>query len=247
MKHSKRLPGLSGAKCRRGLVYIGCASLLLTIVIIVIWPRPVRYELNTAAGDVDFTAPELTVHTAEDGVAVVRPQPREAIPEASSPTAGEPTPLPEVWAEDTTAIHGGFSLPVSMDEADSIGVLTIPDLGLSVCVYESEDEMEAMSMGVAHFKHTSAWEGNVGLSAHNINFDGSAGYFRDLHLLSEGAVIQYETAHGTRAYTVTAITEIAETDWSGLTRTEDNRLTLITCISGKPEKRLCVQAVQSQG
>ena len=33
-------------------------------------------------------------------------------------------------------------------------------------------------------------------------------------------------------------------DWSWLGRTADNRLTLTTCVTGKPDKRFLVQAVQ---
>ncbi|MCL2433263.1 MAG: sortase, partial [Clostridia bacterium] len=58
-----------------------------------------------------------------------------------------------------------------------------------------------------------------------------------------GDTIIYTTALGTRAYAVTVAREIAETDWSYLGRTEDDRITLITCISGKPHSRLVVQAV----
>ena len=39
---------------------------------------------------------------------------------------------------------------------------------------------------------------------------------------------------------------IDETDWSYLQETEDNRLTLITCVKGQSDKRLCVQAVESE-
>ena len=37
---------------------------------------------------------------------------------------------------------------------------------------------------------------------------------------------------------------IEETDWSYLQETEDNRITLITCVANKPKNRLCVQAVE---
>jgi LPXTG-site transpeptidase (sortase) family protein len=131
-------------------------------------------------------------------------------------------------------------------DGDSIGVLTIPDIDLSVRVYESDDDMADMEKGAAHFKSTSAWEGNIGLSAHNVNFDGTAGYFYALHTLTPGTVIQYETALGTREYAVESVTEIAETDWSTLGRTEDNRISLITCITGKPASRLSVQAIEKQ-
>jgi LPXTG-site transpeptidase (sortase) family protein len=179
-------------------------------------------------------------------------------PASAGESSGTGVPLPAAPAEtariaaDLAAIaleqaaaptHGGFTLPVPMD-GGSIGILTIPDLGLSVRVYESEDEMEAMQKGAAHFKSTSAWEGNIALSAHNVNLDGSPGYFLNLHTLEAGAVIRYQTALGEREYSVVSVAEIAETDWSKLGRTQDNRVTLITCVTGKPALRLCVQAVE---
>ena len=43
-------------------------------------------------------------------------------------------------------------------------------------------------------------------------------------------------------YTVYNTKEIDSTDWSVTLETSENIITLITCISNKPEKRLCVQA-----
>jgi LPXTG-site transpeptidase (sortase) family protein len=221
-------------------------------------PEPPRYELEAAGREIDFTAPEIKTHTAADGVAVVKAAAMKPAPALESMASGiDPAPAAEparftadpaaIWQQAADAgsapTHGGFKLPVPMD-GESIGVLTVPDIGLTVRVYESDDEMAAMTKGVAHFKSTSAWDGNVALSGHNINFDGSAGYFLNLYTLKKGAVIQYETAHGKREYAVESVTEIAETDWGRLGRTEDNRVTLITCISGKPSLRLCVQAVE---
>ena len=37
---------------------------------------------------------------------------------------------------------------------------------------------------------------------------------------------------------------ISETDWSYLSRSTENRLTMVTCISGKPTQRVLVQAIQ---
>ena len=45
---------------------------------------------------------------------------------------------------------------------------------------------------------------------------------------------------------MTEIKEIDETDWSMLGRTEDNRITMTTCIDGEPSKRLVVQAVEQK-
>lgn len=141
-------------------------------------------------------------------------------------------------AEDSS-----YTLPEKAEMKDgSIGVLTIESIGVSVPVYETDDEMETMRKGIAHYKTTSAWNGNIGLCAHN----GNASYcwFRDLHKLEKGDVVIYQTALGTRTYQVSEVREIEETDWSMLGRTEDNRVTMTTCIDGKPSKRLCVQAVE---
>ncbi len=235
-------------------------------------PEPPRYELETSGAEIDFDTPDIKAHTAADGIAVVKAAAAKPKPDKPEPVfesmAYAPLPVAEraaeasapaeparfaanpaaIWQQPeaaTAPTHGGFTLPVPMD-GDSIGVLTIPDIGLAVRVYEADDEMAAMTKGAAHFKSTSAWDGNVGFSGHNINLDGSAGYFLNLYTLKPGAVIQYETAHGRRAYAVESVTEIAETDWSRLGRTQDNRVTLITCISGKPSLRLCVQAVEKQ-
>ena len=148
----------------------------------------------------------------------------------------------QIWAADA---YAGNHTPVEAArmEDGSLGVLTVEKLRLSVNVFESPDQMEAMTKGAAHFSSTSAWDGNVGLSAHNINFDGTDGYFKNLYTLTEGDMIRYQTALGERSYTVRSVQEIDASDWSPLGYTDENQLTLITCISGKPEKRLCVQAV----
>ena len=127
-----------------------------------------------------------------------------------------------------------------------MGLLTIPKLDLSAPVYETDEggEMESMTKGVAHFAITSAWEGNIGLCSHNVAPAGAVAYFRDIHQLAEGDIVRYKTALGERQYTVIEVKEIMEDDWSFLGRTDDNRLTLITCITGKPNMRLMVQALE---
>ena len=192
------------------------------------WDGEPRHEIKTSS-DINFNDPGIIVHTADDGVAVVG--------------AIRPAAYLRQESEAAEHTHGGFTLPVAMD-GESIGVLTISDIGLSVRVYEGEDYMELMDRGVALFRHTSAWYGNTGLSAHNINLDGTPGYFLHLYRLQNGAVIYYTTAFGTREYAVESITEISQYDWSPLSRTEDNRLTMITCITGRPDLRLAVVAVE---
>jgi len=196
-----------------------------------------RHELATFGSEIDFDNPDIVAHTAADGIAVIGATSIE-------PTTGArlTSDLSTVWQNESST-HGGFTMPVVLD-GESIGVLTIPDIGLSVRVYEGEDYMGIMDHGVWHFRHTSAWYGNTALSAHNVNLNGTPGYFLNLHRLNPGAVIRYETAHGIREYAVEVIVEICEMDWSMLGRTEDNRITLITCITGRPDLRLAVQAVE---
>ncbi|WP_147539357.1 class D sortase [Anaerotruncus rubiinfantis] len=192
--------------------------------------------------EVDFEAAEI--HTAEDGEIVVKasanlqenfaPQPEQ--------TTAQDKPEPSAPADPTGK---AFTLPEETALADgSMGVLTIPAIGVSANVYETDDEMESMTKGIAHFKITSAWAGNIGFCAHNINFDGSNGIFLNLYQLKEGDKMTYKTAEGERTYQVSMTKTIAEDDWSYLMRTDDNRLTMITCISGQPNKRLCVQATE---
>ncbi len=140
-------------------------------------------------------------------------------------------------------VAGNYTLPESAQLEDgSIGQLIIEKIDVSAPVYETDDEMEAMRKGIAHYKISSAWDGNVGLCAHN----GTASYcwFRDLHQLKAGDEVVYKTALGNRIYLVSTVKEVSETDWSMLGRTDDNRLTMTTCIDGKPDKRLCVQAIE---
>ena len=54
-----------------------------------------------------------------------------------------------------------------------------------------------------------------------------------------------ESIYGTIKYIVKTSVVIEETDFSYLEETNDNRLTLITCVRNQPTKRLCVQAIQS--
>ena len=110
---------------------------------------------------------------------------------------------------------------------------------MSVKVYDGESNA-SMKKGLGHFSYTSAWDGNVGLCGHN---GGSGGYFEDLKDVEKGDKITYTTKYGTRTYQVTTIKKIDDDDFSELLDdTNDNRLTLITCVRNQSTKRLCVIA-----
>ena len=127
---------------------------------------------------------------------------------------------------------------------DSIGTLTIPDILLDNIPIKESVELSTLSEAVGHFTNTSLYTGNVGLASHNGGASGD--YFRNLDKIKKGSEIYYQTNYGVRRYVVKTIAVIDETDWSYLQETEDNRITLITCVKGKKEKRLCVQAVETE-
>ena len=123
-----------------------------------------------------------------------------------------------------------------------IGTLTIPKIDLyNIPICESV-ELETLSKSIGHFENTSIYEGNVGLASHNAGTN--ANYFANIHKLKIGDEIEYKTNYGIRVYEVDSITEIDSYDWSKLEDTKDNRITLITCISGKENSRLCIQAIE---
>lgn len=199
--------------------------------------------------EVDFDSAQFV--TAEDGeVVVANKDADENGSSASSATSSETSSSSvrstlspdQIWDKSGSDSFDDFTLPeaVQMDDG-SLGTLAIPKIGLTVSVYETDDEMEAMVNGVAHFKETSCWDGNVGLAGHN---QGVNTYFGQIHTLAAGDKITLTTALGTRTYEVTDSVEIDETDWSYLERTDDNRITLITCVNHDLTKRLCVQAVE---
>jgi sortase A len=176
--------------------------------------------------------------------------PREVVPASELEPFSLPqlvdTPPDEVWTDDSGEDASGFTTRAGLgSDAESIGALAIEKIGLECLVYDSDEAtvMEDMKRGAAHYKSTSYWSGNVGLSAHNGN--AAYSFFDKLPQLREGDVITYETALGTRRYAVVTIATIADDDWSFLGRTDDNRITLTTCVTGSDNARLCVQAVET--
>ena len=68
---------------------------------------------------------------------------------------------------DSADYSNKFTLPDGLHYADeSIGTLSISELGLSAKVFETED-LDNLAKGIGHFKSTSCWDGNVGFAAHN--------------------------------------------------------------------------------
>lgn len=101
---------------------------------------------------------------------------------------------------------------------------------------------EVLRRGVGHFTSTSKWDGNVVLAAHNRGYKYN--FFKEIKELEEGDIIVYQTEEQSRNYKVIENKIIEETDFSCLENTNENILTLITCLEDMPEYRTCVQAVE---
>ena len=119
--------------------------------------------------------------------------------------------------------------------------LIIPKINVSAQIEEGTDG-EVINNYIGHFTQTPSIEGNIGLVG------ASAGYkenhFAELEKLQQGDVIIYIKGENRKEYKVTTNVIISQTDWSYLSKTQDNRITLITCVENMYEYRRCIQAIE---
>jgi len=120
----------------------------------------------------------------------------------------------------------------------TIGSLYIHKLKKTLKVYEGES-LESMQMGIGHFAFTSAWDGNCGFAGHN---RGTSAYFSFVKDLDIGDKITYTTKYGERTYAVYRKVQISETDYSGLSWSAENIISMITCVENDSTLRWLVQA-----
>lgn len=121
-----------------------------------------------------------------------------------------------------------------------LGTLKIPAIGLSVKVYEGTDS-KTLAKGAGHFTDTSIWDGNCCLAGHN---RGVNNHFGKIHTLEPGDTITLTTKLGTRSYAVSSVEKVSETDTSGTAATNDNRITLFTCVRDERDFRWKVTALE---
>jgi len=119
--------------------------------------------------------------------------------------------------------------------------LEIPKINLVANISEGTSK-EILNNYIGHFEETKKDIGNIGLAAHNRGYQ--VNYFEKLKDLKEGDYIYYTYKETKRTYVIISRLIIKDTEWSNLENTEDNRLTLITCVENKPKLRRCVQAIE---
>lgn len=142
-----------------------------------------------------------------------------------------------IETQDTTT---NDDLMLKIDGESVLGIIKIDKIGYEGLIYEGTS-LDTLAKGVGHFENSPYLEGNVCLAAHNTNK-----FWSKLHTIENGDIITYTSFLGTKEYEVNNVQEISETDWTLLEDTEENYLTLITCVKGKPSLRLAVQAIEKK-
>lgn len=119
--------------------------------------------------------------------------------------------------------------------------IEIKAISLSAKIAEGTTD-QVMNKYVGHFKETQKKNGNIGLAAHNRGYP--VNYFQNLKKLKMGDEINYTYGKFKKTYIVDKIEIIEDTDWSALENTDENRITLITCVENEPNYRRCIQGIE---
>ena len=124
------------------------------------------------------------------------------------------------------------------DFKDKTWAIYIPKID---CMYDvfNDTSLGTLEKGIGHFEFTPKAYGNVCLAGHNIGKTISP--FVYLFKLKKNDIVYYKYGNIEIKYTVKKKDKIKDTDFSYLENTNNDCLTLITCINGIPDKRLVVR------
>lgn len=129
----------------------------------------------------------------------------------------------------------------SYNSKGKLGTIEIPALKINYTITEGTSN-ENMKYGAGHVIDSSIWDGNVCLAGHN---RGAQNNFGKIHTLKSGDKIVLNTQYGTRIYKVSTVDKVLETNMNCLSRTTDNRITLITCVANERDYRYVVTAYEA--
>lgn len=132
---------------------------------------------------------------------------------------------------------------VSNNQTEIMWQIEIPAINLKARIAEGTSK-EIMDEFIGHFEETVKTEGNIGLAAHNRGY--KVNYFQDLKKLKEGDEIIYKHKEFEKRYVVKTLKIISDEDWSLLENTDDNRITLITCVENEPNYRRLIQGIEKE-
>ncbi len=134
-------------------------------------------------------------------------------------------------------------VPIETLKTDDIWQLEIEEIKLKADIAEGTSK-EILEDKIGHFTETQTENGNIGLAAHNRGY--KVNYFENLKKLKQGDKIKYIHNQYQQTYIVEKNIIIKDTDWEKLENTEEDKLTLITCVENEPEYRRCVQAIKEE-
>lgn len=126
---------------------------------------------------------------------------------------------------------------------DNNWYLEIPKINVKAPIEEGTTK-EVMDQFIGHFEESKTWIGNVCLAAHNRGYENN--YFAEVKHLKQGDNIFYFYQAEQREYVVEKNDIIQDTDLTCLEDTEENSLTLITCVENEPNYRRCVKAIEKR-
>ncbi len=136
---------------------------------------------------------------------------------------------------------GTSNLSENLKMNQSKWIIEIPKINLLAPIKEGTSQ-EVLADAVGHFEESEKYEGNVALAGHNRGYN--CDFFGEIKKLKNGDKIIYYTDGGRKEYEVVLNKIIHQTDWTYIENTEDNRITLITCVENMYEYRRCIQAVE---
>lgn len=119
--------------------------------------------------------------------------------------------------------------------------LKIPEIDLYAEIAEGTDS-QTLNKYIGHFEESKKESGNICLAAHNRGYD--VNYFSRVKELEIGDEIYYFINENEYKYKIDEILVIYETDWTVIENTEEDRITLITCIENRDAYRLCVRGIK---
>ena len=138
-------------------------------------------------------------------------------------------------------VENFYSEQETQNKMEQQWYLEIPSISLRANIGEGTSK-EIMDELVGHFEETPKWIGNICLAAHNRGYPKN--YFSKIKDLKEGDIIKYSYKSFDREYKVQKNFIVQDNDLSCLENTEENRLTLITCVENEPNYRRCVTAIE---
>lgn len=203
--------------------YVNVVSLLITIIIYIF-----LIENNFTPNKIDFKI-HLISNILKKNLVLV---------ELNSNNVNQET-------KDNSEIQNNYPITQTKEKQETTEEnnwkIIISKISLEANISEGTKK-ETMDKYVGHFEETSKKNGNIGLAAHNRGYE--VNYFARIKELKEGDEIRYKYFDFEKVYTVIENKIIKDTDWKDLEKTEENRITLITCVENEPEYRRCIKGIE---